>query len=103
MIEAMAMELPVASTRYTGVPELVADGTTGLLADCGDRPAMVQALRRLLTDPDLRARMGRDGRARVLSDFATAVCLGNLETVFATDFRSPRLASGPHRAKPAPA
>jgi glycosyltransferase involved in cell wall biosynthesis len=102
MIEAMAMELPVASTRYTGVPELVAEGATGFLADCGDRPAMVEALRRLLTDPDLRARMGRDGRARVLSDFATAVCLANLETVFATDFRSPRLAS-PQRAKPAPA
>jgi len=37
MIEAMAMEIPVVSTRYTGVPELVGDGTTGILTDCGDR------------------------------------------------------------------
>ncbi len=87
MIEAMAMELPVASTRYTGVPELVVEDETGFLSDCGDRNAMGESLRRLLSDPDLRASMGRAGRARVLEHFATAVSLAKLEAVFAINGR----------------
>jgi len=86
MIEAMAMELPVVSTRYSGVPELVEDGTTGFLADCGDRKAVVEALRLLLTRPDVRAAMGSGGRKRVIEDFATAASVAKLEQVFATDF-----------------
>jgi glycosyltransferase involved in cell wall biosynthesis len=90
MIEAMAMELPVVSTRYTGVPELVADGVTGLLADCGDRAAMVDAVARLLTHPELRTTMGAAGRERVMGDFATAAALAKLESIYATDYRSNR-------------
>ncbi|SRR6266404_1367711 len=82
MIEAMAMELPVVSTRYSGVPELVVDGTTGVLAECGDRRALADALLRLLTRPELRATMGNAGRQRVIRDFATAACLTKLESVF---------------------
>ena len=85
MIEAMAMELPVVSTRYSGVPELVVDGTTGLLAECGDRRALADALARLLARPELRATMGRAGRERVMRDFATAACIANLECIFRVD------------------
>jgi glycosyltransferase involved in cell wall biosynthesis len=85
MIEAMAMELPVVSTRYSGVPELVIEGTTGVLADCGDRRTLADALARLLGRPELRAAMGSAGRQRVMRDFATAACLAKLERVFATD------------------
>src|SRR6266404_2331578 len=81
-IEAMAMELPVVSTRYSGVPELVVDGTTGLLAECGDRRALADALARVLARPELRATMGNAGRQRVIRDFATAACLTKLESVF---------------------
>ena len=87
MIEAMAMELPVVSTRYTGVPELVAEGTTGYLAGCGDRRAMVEAVGRLLTRPDLRVAMGAAGRERVMGEFSTAAALAKLEAIYATDFR----------------
>lgn len=87
MIEAMAMELPVVSTRYSGVPELVAEGITGFLADCGDRKSMAEAIRLLLGKPDLRMTMGRAGRSRVVNDFATAASLSKLERIFAMDFR----------------
>ncbi len=83
MIEAMAMEIPVVSTRYSGVPELVVEGRTGLLTECGDRPAIAEAMRRLLASPELRAAMGRAGRERVMADFATAAALAKLERVFA--------------------
>lgn len=87
MIEAMAMELPVVSTRYSGVPELVVDGTTGLLVDCGDRQAMAKAIRLLLTETEARIAMGSAGRARVMEGFATAASIGKLERIFTTDFR----------------
>jgi glycosyltransferase involved in cell wall biosynthesis len=87
MIEAMGMELPVVSTRYSGVPELVVEGETGFLADCGDRRTMVEQIGLLLTQPELRARMGSAGRARVMEDFATDAALGKLERIFASDFR----------------
>ena len=90
MIEAMAMELPIVSTRYSGVPELVLEGTTGLLVDCGDRKAMVEAIRLLMTRQDLRASMGSAGRARVMEDFSTAASIAKLEGIFAMDFRRKR-------------
>lgn len=83
MVEAMAMQLPVVSTRYSGVPELVVEGSTGFLADCGDRRTLVDALALLLTEPGRRTTMGRAGRERVMHDFATSACATKLEEIFA--------------------
>jgi glycosyltransferase involved in cell wall biosynthesis len=69
LMEAMALELPVVTTRIMGIPELVEDGSTGLLVAPGRVGGVVEALERLLTDSDLRARLGRDGRRRVLAEF----------------------------------
>lgn len=69
VLEAMAMELPVVSTRHSGIPEAVEDGESGLLVPPGDTIALTEALSRLLDDPDLRRRLGRRGRQRVLADF----------------------------------
>ena len=69
ILEAMASERPVVSTRLAGIPELVVDGQTGLLAPPGDSTALAQALERLLRDPELRSRFGDAGRARVEQHF----------------------------------
>ncbi len=68
-LEAMACEIPVVSTNVGGPNETVVDGETGFLVPPRDPDALAQAVRRLLDDPDLRARMGRAGRARVLARF----------------------------------
>jgi colanic acid/amylovoran biosynthesis glycosyltransferase len=83
LIEAMASELPVVSTRFSGVPELVVDGETGILVEPDDEAAQVDALRRLLVDPALRRRMGRAGRERVLAGFTTEGSAARLAAVFA--------------------
>ncbi|HEV3002596.1 MAG TPA: glycosyltransferase family 4 protein [Solirubrobacteraceae bacterium] len=63
LLEAAAASLPVVSTRVGGVPEIVADGTTGVLvAPPPSAGAVAAALARLLEDPALRARMGAAGR-----------------------------------------
>jgi glycosyltransferase involved in cell wall biosynthesis len=69
IMEAMAAGLPCVSTRLAGVPEMVADGESGVLTPPGDVPALADALHRLATDPVLRATMGRAGLARARREF----------------------------------
>jgi glycosyltransferase involved in cell wall biosynthesis len=69
MMEAMAMEIPTVSTRVSGIPELVEDGESGLLVEAGDPEALADALERVLGDADLRVRLGRAGRRRVIEAF----------------------------------
>jgi glycosyltransferase involved in cell wall biosynthesis len=65
LLEALAMEVPVVATRIAGVPRLIHDGDTGLLVEPGSAGTLADALRRLLTDAPLRARLARAGRERV--------------------------------------
>ena len=69
ILEAMASGRAVVSTRLAGIPELVADGQTGVLLSPGDTAALTDALQRLLCDRELRLRYGRAGRARIEQHF----------------------------------
>lgn len=68
-LEAAAMELPVIATRVPGCMDAVVDGVTGILVPPRDAPALTEAIRTLLRDPELRKRMGQAGRERILRDF----------------------------------
>ncbi|HJX61414.1 MAG TPA: glycosyltransferase family 4 protein, partial [Dehalococcoidia bacterium] len=68
--EAMACGLPVVATTGGALPEVVEDGVTGILVPPGDAPALAEAMRTLMGDPDLRRRMGQAGRERVLEKFS---------------------------------
>ena len=69
LMEAMACGLPVVTSRISGIPELVEDGRSGLLAPPGDARALADALRRLADSPALRAELGRGARQQVERDF----------------------------------
>jgi glycosyltransferase involved in cell wall biosynthesis len=64
LLEGMAAGLPTVATRVGGMPEIVRDGETGYLVEPADPTALADALQPLVTDPDLRQRMGSAGRAR---------------------------------------
>ncbi len=64
-MEAMATGRPVVSCPVSGVPELVRDGETGVLVPSDDPRALADAIARLARDGELRARLGRQGRALV--------------------------------------
>lgn len=71
LVEAMMFGLPVVSTKWRGIPEIVQDGATGLLVETSDVAALAQCLRMLLSDASLRSEMGKMGRKRYL-DYFTA-------------------------------
>jgi hypothetical protein len=68
LMEAMASGVPVVASRLSGIPELVEDGRTGLLAAPGDATGLANAIWRL-QDPLLREALARDGRLRVQQEF----------------------------------
>ncbi len=69
ILESMRAGLPVVASAVGGVGESVRDGETGFLVPRGDVEILQDRLRRLLTAPDLRARLGRNGRARYEEKF----------------------------------
>jgi len=68
-LEAASTGLPMVASRVGGLPESVADGETGLLAEPGNEADLAAALARLLGDAELRVAMGRAARARVRRQF----------------------------------
>ena len=69
LMEAMAMERPVVSTRIAGIPELIEHGVSGLLVAPGDSEGLADALAQLYRDPALRGSLARAGRSVVVTDF----------------------------------
>jgi glycosyltransferase involved in cell wall biosynthesis len=69
LMEAMACGVPVISTRIAGIPELIEDGHCGLLVAPGDVSSLAVAMRKLLENPEMRAALGAEGRAKVVRDF----------------------------------
>jgi colanic acid/amylovoran biosynthesis glycosyltransferase len=69
LMEAMAAGVPVVATKVSGIPELVEDGSTGLLVPPGDARALAGALRRLHDEPDLARRLTVAARDKVEREF----------------------------------
>ena len=69
--EALAVETPVIGTRLEGVPELIADGETGLLVPPRNPEALGQAILRMVENPARAKAMARAGRKRVEAAFST--------------------------------
>jgi glycosyltransferase involved in cell wall biosynthesis len=63
-LEAMSLGRPVVASRAGGLPEVVADGATGLLVDVGDAPGLARAMTSLLRDPERAKELGAAGRRR---------------------------------------
>ncbi len=65
VVEAQCRGRPVIGSRVGGIPDLVRDGENGLLVEPEDPEALAQALVRVLSNPDLAARLGAEARASV--------------------------------------
>ncbi|MDQ2758656.1 MAG: glycosyltransferase family 4 protein [Actinomycetota bacterium] len=92
VLEAMAHGLPVVATRQCGVPEMVVDGTTGMLVEPGDDlvPQLVEALVQVLGDPADAARLGAAGRRRVAERFLWSHVVDRMAPALETMAPGPR-------------
>ncbi|WP_199178582.1 glycosyltransferase family 4 protein [Acidimangrovimonas sediminis] len=82
-LEAQCAGLPVVAEATAGVPDVVAEGRTGLLVPEGDTAALTAALARLLDDPALRDRMGAAARDFVLGERSAARAGERLDAILA--------------------
>ena len=70
ILEAMACAVPVVATRVGGVPELVVDGSTGMLVEANDPHALAGAISRIDGDEELRRKLGAAGALRAAERFS---------------------------------
>lgn len=82
LMEAMASEVAVVSTDVSGIPELVEDGVSGLLVPEQNPQALADALQRTLQDVELRSRLGKNGRDKIVRDFNVERSARQLATLF---------------------
>jgi glycosyltransferase involved in cell wall biosynthesis len=71
ILDAFACRVPVVATRAGGIPEIVSDGESGLLAAVGDAEGLAERVAHVLSDPALRARLVEGGLRRA-ADFTSA-------------------------------
>jgi glycosyltransferase involved in cell wall biosynthesis len=72
LLEAMLCERPIVATRVSSIPEIVAEGETGLLVPPDDPTALAEAVGALLDDPARASAMGEAGRLRARAEFSVA-------------------------------
>lgn len=82
-LEAMERGRPVIASAVGGLPEIVADGETGLVVPPGDAEALADAIVALAGDLERAAAMGRAGRARALAEFTPERCADRIEALYA--------------------
>jgi glycosyltransferase involved in cell wall biosynthesis len=82
VLEAMALGVPVVASAVGGMREAVVDGQTGFLVPPGDAPALEAALERLITDSEVRERMGLAGRSRAESLYDSRVMARRFEELY---------------------
>jgi len=83
VLEPMALGVPVIGSAVGGIPEILVDGETGLLVPPADPGALAAALHKLLSNPEERARMSRNGAARAMKEFAREPHLRELISIVA--------------------
>ncbi|HZI93970.1 MAG TPA: glycosyltransferase [Patescibacteria group bacterium] len=82
LMEAMALGVPVISTKLSGIPELVVDHRTGLLVAPGDDGHLAAAIERLLAEPSLAEELRVRGREMIEKEFDVAHSVEQLCTEF---------------------
>ncbi len=83
LLEAMASGRPLVASRVAGIPQVIDDNRNGLLVPAGDTRALAEALRRLLREPQTRARLGEEARRTATRELSWEVAARRFEEGYA--------------------
>ena len=82
ILEAMFFRCPSVATRVGGIPEVVEDGRSGLLAPAGDTAALAAAVQDLLDHPERRRQLGAAARIRAREQFTADAIVPRYEDLY---------------------
>lgn len=82
VLEAMALEAPVVSTRVAGVPRVITDGVNGLLVDIENQAMLTAALERAITDRPLRESLATAARRTIEERYSFEVRMQKVAAIY---------------------
>ena len=85
VLESLSVGVATVATDVGGIPEIVVDGTNGLLVPKDDAAAMADACARLLSDPSLCEELGANARAEIEARFSSAKVAGDFVSFLTSD------------------
>jgi glycosyltransferase involved in cell wall biosynthesis len=88
--EAMAVGVPVVTSRLEGIDELVEDEVSGLLVEPGDVTGLAARIERLLREPQLRLRLSRGARVVIEERFDRRINFAQLRNLLTETFEHPQ-------------
>jgi glycosyltransferase involved in cell wall biosynthesis len=93
VLEAMAAGTPIVASGVAGIPEMIEDGSDGLLVPPGSHTAAAAAVERVLGDPALSAALAGSAGERVEREFALATMVDRVERCFELEMERGGLAA----------
>ena len=90
LLQAMLAGLPCVTTSTGGIPEVAKDGETALVVPAQDAMALRAAIRKLLDDHELRARLGKAARRHCEAKFSYQAMVDNMERIYREAAGRPR-------------
>ncbi|MCK7544029.1 glycosyltransferase family 4 protein [Marinobacter bryozoorum] len=97
MMEAMAVGVPVVAYDIPGVDQLVEHGRTGMLAPHGDKAALADCCRQVLTNPDFAASLAANARRHIEEQYSAGRMAREYEVLFESLVANQRTVSGVSR------
>ncbi len=82
LLEAMAMSMPVIATRVGGIPNVIKDGVNGLLIDKCDEIALEEKILLLLSDAELRMKLGNEAKKTVIEKYSAKNVASEYELLY---------------------
>lgn len=82
ILEAMCFACPSVATRVGGIPEVIEDNVTGIMAPAGDARALANAVEKMIREPANRAVQGRTAQQRAQNHFSAEVIVPQYEALY---------------------